>query len=316
MSANQEAAVSHYVQVTSAQLIPALAWNRVSIPFLPRFLYELIIYPMDPPNDTDPEQTINRVKDNDQTFLDLNWNNIKNISDEKIEKLFEALKTNTHLEVLSLVNVGLNDRTAQLLADALEANSSLRVVNVETNFISPAGVVQLVKALLTTNTVEEFRASNQRSQVLGNKTEMEITRLVEQNPTLLRLGLHLEYSDARHRVASHLQRNIDRIRKDLTLRLQFRFFNNLRKGARRDGDNFVRQLKPKATRVPNAPWSKKTNTHNKLRRIDTVRVCALQYASNAGARAALRSLNDTRGGRIRRLTLFTRSPSYVAGWIP
>lgn len=50
----------------------------------------------------------------------------------------------------------------------------------------------------------------QRSQVLGNKTEMEITRLVEQNPTLLRLGLHLEYSDARHRVASHLQRNIDR----------------------------------------------------------------------------------------------------------
>lgn len=46
--------------------------------------------------------------------------------------------------------------------------------------------------------------------MLGNKTEMEITRLVEQNPTLLRLGLHLEYSDARHRVASHLQRNIDR----------------------------------------------------------------------------------------------------------
>lgn len=50
----------------------------------------------------------------------------------------------------------------------------------------------------------------QRSQVLGNKIEMEITSLVEQNPTLLRLGLHLEYSDARHRVASHLQRNIDR----------------------------------------------------------------------------------------------------------
>jgi tropomodulin len=26
---------------------------------------------------------------------------------------------------------------------------------------------------------------------------------------LLRLGLHLEYNDARHRIASHLQRNID-----------------------------------------------------------------------------------------------------------
>lgn len=50
----------------------------------------------------------------------------------------------------------------------------------------------------------------QRSQVLGNKIEMEITQLVEQNTTLLRLGLHLEFNDARHRVAAHLQRNIDR----------------------------------------------------------------------------------------------------------
>ncbi|XP_050343694.1 tropomodulin-1 isoform X2 [Nymphalis io] len=181
-----------------------LGWDGITKATKPK------VYPMDPPNDVDPDKTIDRVKENDETFLDLNWNNIKNISDEKFEKLFEALKTNTHLEVVSLVNVGLNDRTAALLADALQANSALRVVNVETNFISPAGVVQLVRALLATTCVEEFRASNQRSQVLGNKTEMEITRLVEQNPTLLRLGLHLEYSDARHRVASHLQRNIDR----------------------------------------------------------------------------------------------------------
>jgi tropomodulin len=46
--------------------------------------------------------------------------------------------------------------------------------------------------------------------VLGNKIEMEITDLVEKNTTLLRLGLHLEFNDARHRIAAHLQRNIDR----------------------------------------------------------------------------------------------------------
>ncbi|XP_013200256.1 tropomodulin-1 isoform X1 [Amyelois transitella] len=184
-----------------------LGWDGITKATQPK------VFPMDPPNSTDPDETVKRVQENDQKLTDLNWNNIKNISDEKFEKLFEALKTNTNLEVLSLVNVGLNDRTAQLLADALQANSGLRVVNVETNFISPAGVVQLVKSLLTTNSVEEFRASNQRSAVLGNKIEMEITRLVEQSPTLLRLGLHLEYSDARHRIASHLQRNIDRIRQ-------------------------------------------------------------------------------------------------------
>ncbi|XP_077294400.1 tropomodulin isoform X2 [Arctopsyche grandis] len=167
-------------------------------------------YPQDPPNATDPDTTIKQVKDDDQKLIDLNWNNIKNISEEKFEHLLEALNQNTHLEVLSLTNCGLTDRTAALLADALERNNTVRVVNVETNFISPPLIVRLVKSLLKTKTVEEFRGSNQRSSVLGNKIEMEITQLVEQNPTLVRLGLHLEYSDARHRIASHLQKNIDR----------------------------------------------------------------------------------------------------------
>lgn len=35
---------------------------------------------------------------------------------------------NTHLESLSLTNVGLNDKTAQRLADALEKNSTLKVL--------------------------------------------------------------------------------------------------------------------------------------------------------------------------------------------
>uniref|UniRef100_A0A1Y1JZA2 Tropomodulin n=2 Tax=Photinus pyralis TaxID=7054 RepID=A0A1Y1JZA2_PHOPY len=184
------------------------------------------IYPQDPPNDTDPEGTLKQVKEDSPKLIDLNWNNIKNISEEKFDSLFDALANNSHLEILSLTNVGLTDRQAFKLADALEKNNTLKVVNVETNFISPSGIVRLVKSLLKTKSVEEFRATNQRSQVLGNKIEMEITSLVEQNPTLLRLGLHLEYNDARHRIAAHLQRNIDTIRKDLALRLQFRFFNH------------------------------------------------------------------------------------------
>ncbi|XP_043590717.1 tropomodulin isoform X4 [Bombus pyrosoma] len=168
-------------------------------------------YPMEPPNDTDVDATIKQVREDDTSLIDLNWNNIKNISDEKFIQLFEGLEINTHLESLSLTNVGLTDKTAQRLADALEKNSTLRVLNVETNFISPAVIVRLIRALLKTKSIEEFRCSNQRSQVLGNKIEMEITQLVEQNPTLLRLGLHLEFNDARHRVAAHLQRNIDRI---------------------------------------------------------------------------------------------------------
>jgi len=57
----------------------------------------------------------------------------------------------------------------------------------------------------------------QRQQTLGNKIEMEITSLIEQNPTILRVGLHLEYNDARNRIATHLQRNLDRSKLILLL---------------------------------------------------------------------------------------------------
>lgn len=39
---------------------------------------------------------------------------------------------------------------------------------------------------------------------------MEIARLVEENSTLLSVGLHLQFADARSRVDSHLKRNLDK----------------------------------------------------------------------------------------------------------
>jgi len=65
-----------------------------------------------------------------------------------------------------------------------------------------------------------FFSKFQRQQTLGNKVEMELTNLIEQNPTILRVGLHLEYNDARNRVATHLQRNLDRKRLELRVKLK------------------------------------------------------------------------------------------------
>lgn len=42
------------------------------------------------------------------------------------------------------------------------------------------------------------------------QVEMEIARLVEQNRTILSVGLHLNFADARTRVAVHLERNLDK----------------------------------------------------------------------------------------------------------
>lgn len=35
------------------------------------------LFPADPPNVTDPDQTIKQVKEDDHKLIDLNWNNIK-----------------------------------------------------------------------------------------------------------------------------------------------------------------------------------------------------------------------------------------------
>jgi tropomodulin len=174
---------------------------------------QIKIFPAEPPNEANIDQQIAKLSANNNDLLEINWNNIKNISDEKFTELCNALPSNSNLQVLSLTNVGLQDKHAIALANAVEKNRCLKVLNVETNYISPPVIVKLIKALLETMTIEEFRAANQRSTVLGNKIEMEITESIEKNTSLLRLGLHLEYNDCRQRVAAHLQKNIDRRRK-------------------------------------------------------------------------------------------------------
>ncbi|XP_071523948.1 tropomodulin-1 isoform X9 [Panulirus ornatus] len=169
--------------------------------------------PAEPPNDTDPEDSIKKLKDDDSNCKDLNFNNIRNISDEQLKRLFDALELNTKLESLSMSNVGLSDRHLDALTNSLTANSTLRTLNLETNSISPAGIVRIMEALLKTHSVEEIRLANQRASVLGNKIEMQLTDIIEQNPTVLRVGIHFEFNDARNRVSKHLQKNLDTFRE-------------------------------------------------------------------------------------------------------
>ncbi|XP_045031651.1 tropomodulin isoform X3 [Daphnia magna] len=183
-----------------------LGWDGVTKASQPKAL------PFEPPNTTDPEQSILKVYDDDSKTIELCFNNI-NLTDDQFDRLFKALEINTRLEVLSLSNTGLTDRTAEKLAIALEKNATLRVINIETNQVSANGIVRLVKSLLVQKNIEEFRASNQlTAHVLGNKAEMDITQCIEQNTTLMRVGLFFEFNDARSRVANHLQKNIDRNR--------------------------------------------------------------------------------------------------------
>lgn len=49
----------------------------------------------------------------------------------------------------------------------------------------------------------------QKPEVLGNKVEMEIAKLVKENSKLLRLGIHFEFPVARIKVNDKLKENLD-----------------------------------------------------------------------------------------------------------
>lgn len=170
------------------------------------------ILPLEPDNNTDVDKTLQQVVNNDPSLKKLNWNNIRNISREKFKRLFEGLANNTNLEYLSLANTDLYDVSSVVLVEALKKNKHLISLNVESNYLTGLMLRDLIEALLTNQTILEFRAANQSPLVLGNKIEMEVTKLVEQNNSLLRLGLCFDVADARIRIADHLQKNNDRLR--------------------------------------------------------------------------------------------------------
>ncbi|XP_046915067.1 tropomodulin isoform X1 [Dermatophagoides farinae] len=170
------------------------------------------ILPPEPDNMTDPEKTAKQVAENDPNLTNLNWNNIKYIPRETFKKLFNGLKTNTNLIELNLSNTGLTDGPAEKLMEALKVNESLRKVNLESNYLSGPMIRDLIEALLDKQNIVEFRAANQRPQIMGNRYEMEIAKLIQQNKTLLKLGLNFDVPDARHKVATQLQLNNDSCR--------------------------------------------------------------------------------------------------------
>jgi len=73
--------------------------------------------------------------------------------------------------------------------------------------------VQLFILLDSGKIVSEFRITNQRPQILGNRIEMRIAKLVKFNYQLLKFGIHLQVPDARVRVQEYIKRNNDRLRK-------------------------------------------------------------------------------------------------------
>ena len=167
----------------------------------------------EPPNDTDVNNAIKRIESNDGSFVEVNLNNIR-VSNDDTQRLFGALRENSALRKLSMSNTGLTDTGARQLIDSLQDNQKtvLASINVESNYITPTMLVELIQAVSQSPSVTELFAANQSTRVLGVRAEQKIADLVSENDNLLKLGLAIDTPGARGRIQAKLERNVDRLR--------------------------------------------------------------------------------------------------------
>uniref|UniRef100_A0A8C7X0N2 Tropomodulin 4 (muscle) n=1 Tax=Oryzias sinensis TaxID=183150 RepID=A0A8C7X0N2_9TELE len=170
------------------------------------------IYPEEPPNPTNVEETLERINNNDSSLTEVNLNNIKDIPIPTLIEIFEAMKGNSHVEFLSIAATRSNDPVARACAEMLEENTFLQSLNIESNFITSEGMMAIIKAMGSNATLMELKIDNQR-QKLGDSVEMEIASMLENNSSILKFGYHFTQQGPRARAAMAITRNNDMIRQ-------------------------------------------------------------------------------------------------------
>ncbi|NWQ91051.1 LMOD3 protein, partial [Burhinus bistriatus] len=163
-------------------------------------------------NQTNLDESLEKVRKNNPDVKELNLNNIENIPKEMLIDFVNAMKKNKNIKTFSLANVGADDNVAFALANMLRENRSITTLNIDSNFISGKGIVAIMRCLQYNETLTELRFHNQRS-MLGHQAEMEIARLLKANATLLKMGYHFELPGPRMVVTNLLSRNLDKQRQ-------------------------------------------------------------------------------------------------------
>ncbi|XP_048366681.1 tropomodulin-4 [Sphaerodactylus townsendi] len=168
--------------------------------------------PDEPPNPTDVDETLKKIQNNDKDLEEVNLNNIKDIPIQTLKGICDAMKTNTQVKNLSLVATRSNDPVANAVAEMLKENKTLQILNIESNFITSAGMMEVIKAMKHNTTLSELKVDNQ-CQRLGDSVEMEMAAMLENCPSIIRFGYHFTQQGPRARASFAITKNNELRRK-------------------------------------------------------------------------------------------------------
>ncbi|VDN94969.1 unnamed protein product [Brugia pahangi] len=170
--------------------------------------------PMEPDNDTDVDWSIQQLQMDNPKLKQVNLNNMKRTPIPQLKRLLSAIKNNTHLEKIALANMGLYDNDCeakqlyalQPIFDVVASNTTLKSINLETNYLSGDFFARLFKAALVNQTLEEVKAVNQ-GVTFATTAEKEIIDAVFQNRGLTKVSINLRLPEGRHKIENALIRN-------------------------------------------------------------------------------------------------------------
>ncbi|KAG7493291.1 leiomodin-1 [Solea senegalensis] len=158
------------------------------------------------------DELMDQVRSNDPSLTELNVNNSEVIKTKTLIEFAEALQNNSHVKTFSLANCRADDHVAYAVAGTIRSNKTITSINIDSNHLTGKGILSLIQALQRNSTLTELRFQNQR-HVCGGKTEMEMTKILKDNTTLLKLGYHFELAGPRMTTTNILSRNMDRQRQ-------------------------------------------------------------------------------------------------------
>jgi hypothetical protein len=163
---------------------------------------------------------VHRAYLNDPSLVEIDFSNMHMPfpHEEKriAPKLMKALKWNSHIQVLLLTNANLQPASGFELAEALAENKSIRVLDIECNFLDSSAVRDIAAGIgRNRNTqIEQLMTAHQKQcKFFGRPTEEAFAQMMSTNDTIVKLGLECDDANWRNQIESALLRNNDMRRR-------------------------------------------------------------------------------------------------------
>jgi len=129
------------------------------------------------------------VKSNDESMTLVDVGHLT-MSSTDYTTLGEALKQNTVVTELKIVNLGMKDADSKIFAEVIQATNTLEKVDLGYNKIGPSGMKLIAEALKDNSSITECKLHRQDKD-MGSAVEDVVAKIWETNTTLQRLYITL-----------------------------------------------------------------------------------------------------------------------------